>query len=1024
MFKVGTLVVDVKADIANLRAGLKVADTEVKSFVGKLASSEKDLKKVSRGILYLGIAATAVTAIVVRTFANFEQSIANTASILGVTGSALKRIGEAARIMGKTTVFTAYQAADAMYYLASAGFNTEQTIAALQGTLDLAAATAHDLADTTFIVVSTLNAFNLAAEEATRVANVFAAVISSTQATMDRLLDSMKYIGPVANTMNISLEETSATLGALYNAGLAASQAGTSLRMALLSLASPSEKAKKAIKDLGLNLEDLDPSVNSIIDIIGKLEEAQMGATAAAIIFGRRAVTAMLVLRDYGSKALTDLTKKITATRKATEMAAIQINTLKGSIKLLRSAVQEVAIQMGEGVLLKVIKGLIDGFKVIALWITELPRGLKNMAGVALALGSVMLLLTGAIFYAAGSIGIMVMGLGAMGVAASSILPILGLVVGALSALGLVVWALGNSFRDQAKEAELAISKYKGQAEALKEFVEEQKELQKQLASPILATHNKAMEELEEITRKIVELHPYLAEGFEENGKIALATTNKILAYASSLKAYADMLEEQKKKELREELKKVGKEYNNLTEELEHYKKLLQTVEESERKTGRTGIILDTKIGWFKSLNTLQEEYNKKVKEAAALSRKMAQIEMKLNKDLIASAEEKNKESILALKERIDWEISLDKKRANLAVSSIADEKKRRLAEVEKAYDEELELAGEFTDGNEQQMKLAETVRTLALEKFNNEKAAINEEFADEDLAAQQALMDDIARLEIGAILDVWEKKRAIVLENARKMREKYEGDAEMEILIAAQLAQDLIDIENQRQEEIGRIRDRAARRTQRDRNKLEREEEKARRERLAAVQDETDLVVQAMYSIGEASVLAATGAAEAWKNALSTMVDATMDYYMAKIRMMIAEYLAAMNWWAAAWATAKLGMVSAAGTWAKGAIARAQEGAFIPGKTKRGSFVNVGENFTPEIILPLNKAPATASILAGAGVESGSQDININVDLTGSFVSVNDENTVDAFYEKVILPATRRVTERFRPINAFEEIN
>ena len=194
----------------------------------------------------------------------------------------MKELGDFARKMGETTIFSASQSADAMYFLASAGFSANQVIGSLQATLQLAAATQFDLAETTRIVVSSLNAYQLKATDAIKVSNVFSAIISSSQATMSRLGESLKYVAPIASQLGISIEQTSAALGELFNSGLQASQAGTSLRQGLIRLQAPTKAATEAIKKLGIHYDDINPQMHSLVEIMDAFNKAGAGKIGRA----------------------------------------------------------------------------------------------------------------------------------------------------------------------------------------------------------------------------------------------------------------------------------------------------------------------------------------------------------------------------------------------------------------------------------------------------------------------------------------------------------------------------------------------------------------------------------------------------------------------------------------------------------------------------------------------------------------------------------------------------------------------
>ena len=126
-------------------------------------------------------------------------------------------------------MFSASDAADAMYYMASAGYKVDQMSDSLAHVLNLASATQNDLEFTTNTVVAVLSQFGLEANSAERVTNVFASAIGNSQAQLEKLGTSMGYVGPVANSLGWSLEETTAALSVLYNAGYDGTTAGTAL---------------------------------------------------------------------------------------------------------------------------------------------------------------------------------------------------------------------------------------------------------------------------------------------------------------------------------------------------------------------------------------------------------------------------------------------------------------------------------------------------------------------------------------------------------------------------------------------------------------------------------------------------------------------------------------------------------------------------------------------------------------------------------------------------------------------------
>lgn len=355
MAVIRNLVVKISADISSLSKGLNQAS--------------KNLQKVSQTFTSIGgkltagitLPITALGSAAVKTSAEFEQSMANAASVAGASSEELERMTKLAREMGSKTVFSASQAADALYYMASAGYKVDQMADSIEATLNLASATQSDLAFTTDTVVSALNIFGLEASEAQRVTNLYASAIGNSMANMDKLATSMGYIGPVANSLGYSIEEVVGALSVLYDMGYDGSTAGTGLRQGLVSLMNPTAEAQAVFEELGLTYEELNPATNDLASIITKLGEAGMDTSQAMKVFGARAGPAMLALLSKGGDAVADMTKKITGTTAATDMAGIQLDTLTGQWKILKSELEEIAISFGD-VLIPMIREFISKY--------------------------------------------------------------------------------------------------------------------------------------------------------------------------------------------------------------------------------------------------------------------------------------------------------------------------------------------------------------------------------------------------------------------------------------------------------------------------------------------------------------------------------------------------------------------------------------------------------------------------------------------------------------------------------------
>ena len=302
--------------------------------------------------------------------AGFEQSMANVASVTGGGAEAMEALSAAAREAGASSIYTASQAGQAQYFLASAGYNTEQITAALGSTLNLAAAGQMDLARASEITTGTLASFGATAEEADRYTNVLAATAAKSNTSIEQIGIAMEYVGPVAGSLGMSIEDTSAALGLLANANLKGSMGGTALRGVLTDLMTTTDEGQAILESYGLAMEDLDPSTHSFMDILTQLEGAQMSSADVMAIWGQRAGPGMLAMLQQGTGVLAQLNEDITGTSKASEMAATQTETFQGQMKMLGSAIEEAEISIGNA-LLPSLTEAVTGFTEGVRWATE-----------------------------------------------------------------------------------------------------------------------------------------------------------------------------------------------------------------------------------------------------------------------------------------------------------------------------------------------------------------------------------------------------------------------------------------------------------------------------------------------------------------------------------------------------------------------------------------------------------------------------------------------------------------------------
>ena len=404
-----------------------------------LRDQRADLHGRLVGTMGMGMAVGAAPALSI----GFEDAMAKVGALSNATGEQLAQLTAQARQLGRDTVYTASQAAEGMGYLAMAGFNTQQTLAAMPGMLALAAAGNTDLGRTADIASNILSGFKMKAQEMGIVSDVLAKTFTSSNTTLETLGETMKYVGPVAASVGLSVQDMAAATGLLGNVGIQGSQAGTAMRAALLRLAAPPKMAKDALadltgtagpeldelyeqmedvaganqtlSDLGVSTKDAQGNLRPLVDILEEinLKTKTMGTGERAEVFkkvfGTEASAAMIALADAAGKTVDDMGKTIvdglgrptTAMRKymsdiqasggtAARISKMMNDTTGGELRRLKSAWEDVGISAGNLFLPAIrssataLTGLANGIS----WFVQTFPGLSK--GIALAGGGIV----------------------------------------------------------------------------------------------------------------------------------------------------------------------------------------------------------------------------------------------------------------------------------------------------------------------------------------------------------------------------------------------------------------------------------------------------------------------------------------------------------------------------------------------------------------------------------------------------------------------------------------------------------
>ena len=368
-------------------------DNAVDSINAKLAAIGAALSaSVTLPLTLLGKAA-------LDTFTNFEQSMQNTFSVMGATASEMEALRKKAEDMGASTRFSASQAADALYSLGSAGQSAAQAMNSLDGVLQLAGATGSDLAFTSNTIASTLSQFNLSAEKSAHIADVFSLAISKSQANMTKLSYSMKYVGPVAAGLGVSLEASTAALMRLYNTGFGGEQAGTILRSGLQKLASGTDDVKKKLEALGVSYDEVNPKTNNLADIIERLKNANIDVAKSSDLFGEAAAAGMQALIEGGGDAIRTMDGLLQASDGAAKkMQDIQNDSSANTQAELSSAFEAVLITLTSNII-PAVDTFTKGITRVLQTVNDLPVGVQTagtaLAGLAAAAGPLLLVAVG-----------------------------------------------------------------------------------------------------------------------------------------------------------------------------------------------------------------------------------------------------------------------------------------------------------------------------------------------------------------------------------------------------------------------------------------------------------------------------------------------------------------------------------------------------------------------------------------------------------------------------------------------------
>lgn len=435
------------ANTAQAQAAMAQLSTQLTAVGGAANRTRMTLGGMMHNFKNIGVGVAAITAVyksfqllndtissTVKVNADFEQAMQHVKAVseqnVGFTIAQFKEMEAEARRLGATTRFTAVEAAEGLKFLSMAGLSAKESTQALESTLRLAQAGALDLGRAADIVTNIMTAFNASFEDTGRFVDVLAKAAANANTDVEQLAMGMKFVAPVASGLGRSLEETTAAMMTLSNAGIQSAMSGTGLRMLLSTLSNQSGRTVRELEALGLEFDKFDPSRNSLVQTLNELQKVTVlpdGTAQLMKAFTQRSGAAALVLGRLVDNVEDFEKMLLDAEGAADQMAGTMDDSLAAAVKLAKSAFTELQLQLGKGGILSALRDIVDG---VAQFLVDLRDsgdagnvgrdiavGLRTaadmFASVSKALGPVIkafYALRSAIFAVVAAIGVMAVG--------------------------------------------------------------------------------------------------------------------------------------------------------------------------------------------------------------------------------------------------------------------------------------------------------------------------------------------------------------------------------------------------------------------------------------------------------------------------------------------------------------------------------------------------------------------------------------------------------------------------------------
>lgn len=392
--------------LVNLKFGVNVQE-----FTSQLDQVNKSAQKMGKQMqaigksmsMYVTAPLAAIAGVSVKMAADFDDSMRKVQATSNASGAQFDMLKKKALEMGSGTKFTAAQSAEAMNYMAMAGWKTTDIMDGLAGVMMGAAASGEDLGMVADIVTDGLTAFRLKAKDSNAFVDVLAATASNANTNIKMLGDSFRYAAPVAGALGFSVQDTALALGLMANAGIKAEQAGTAMRALLSRLVKPTKESQEAMTALGITVANADGTMRPLKDILidlrsrfASLPPAQQ-AMYAGMLAGQEAMSGMLAMVNAGEGDFQKLAGAIENSAGTAQRMADQMEGgIGGAFRSLQSAVEGVLIQLGD-IMAPIVIRITNLLKDLVNWFGSLndyvKMGIIVFGAIAASVGPVLVAL-------------------------------------------------------------------------------------------------------------------------------------------------------------------------------------------------------------------------------------------------------------------------------------------------------------------------------------------------------------------------------------------------------------------------------------------------------------------------------------------------------------------------------------------------------------------------------------------------------------------------------------------------------